>query len=136
MNNKSLTPRQAPPPLPQPAQPGHSVTQHPRQFHFQALPAPAYNPQWTVPQPYWRPPSEQSAFTTNYDDGSQWHGQQHQYQQHQYHAPPPVAQSLPQLVAQPDYDSYQPTAGYPWQYIPQPVASPQPYYPHPQPQQQ
>ncbi|KAM6499298.1 hypothetical protein JOM56_004806 [Amanita muscaria] len=130
------TPRQtSPPPGQPPAQPGHSVTQHPQQSHFQALPAPAYNPQWTHPQPSWPPPSEQGTFNTNY---SQWHGQQQQYQQyqqHQYHVPPPEAQSLPQLLAQPNYNPYQPTAGYHRHYVPQPVAS-LAYYLHPQQQQQ
>ncbi|KIL61759.1 hypothetical protein M378DRAFT_820846 [Amanita muscaria Koide BX008] len=104
---------------PQPAQP--DVAQHPQQSHFQALPPPA-TPQWMLPQSLLPPPPEQSAFYTNYDYGSQWHGQQHLYQQPQPHVPLPVPQPPPQPVAQLDYNSHQHTAGYPAQ----PAAFPQP----------
>ncbi|KAM6499339.1 hypothetical protein JOM56_004847 [Amanita muscaria] len=130
-NQTTRTPRTLPLPpgqrQPQPAQP--DVAQHPQQSHFQVPPVPAYNSQWTVSRPS-RPPLALDP-DTNHDYSPQ--------QQHQYYVPPPVAQPLPQLVAQPNYNSYQPTAGYPRHYVPQPVASPHPqlaYYPHPQPRQQ
>ncbi|KAF8639978.1 hypothetical protein AX17_001224 [Amanita inopinata Kibby_2008] len=141
------------PPPPQPAQPDYSAywaaaaaAQH-QQSHVQAPPVPAYNPQWTAPQPPRPPPPEQSALYANYGYGTQGSHWQRQQQQQQYHAPPPVTQPPPQ-PAQPGYNPYQPTAGYPQQYVPQAVAPPQPmaypaqpqqpYFPHlqPQPQQQ
>ncbi|KIL56543.1 hypothetical protein M378DRAFT_466342 [Amanita muscaria Koide BX008] len=114
-----------------------AAPQHPQWSHFQAPPSLEleYNP-WMVPLAGdgSSRDCEQSAFDTNYDYGSQWLGQQHQFQQPQYHLPPPVAQPFSQPV-EPNYDPYQPTAGYAWQ---QPVASPQPplYHPRPQPQYQ
>ncbi|KAM6499313.1 hypothetical protein JOM56_004821 [Amanita muscaria] len=134
MNKSQTTRNPRPLPLPpgqrqpQPAPP--HVAQHPQQSYFQVPPVPAHNSQWTV-SPLSRPLLEQSAVDTNHDYGSQRHGQQQLYP-----VPPPVARPLP---AQPNYNSYQPTAGYPRYYVPQPVASPQPqlaYYPHSQPLQQ
>ncbi|KIL56541.1 hypothetical protein M378DRAFT_466293 [Amanita muscaria Koide BX008] len=113
-----------------------AAPQHPQWSHFQVPPSLGYNPQQMIPHSLLRAPaSEQSAFDTNYDYGSQWLGQQHQFQQPQYHLPPPVAQPSSQPVEQ-NYGPYQPTAGYyAWQ---QPMASPQPPldYLRPQPQHQ
>ncbi|KIL61757.1 hypothetical protein M378DRAFT_1057222, partial [Amanita muscaria Koide BX008] len=130
-----LNPQQTPTPLgqppPQPAQPGHSAfcaaAQHSQQSHFQAPTPPAHNPHRILPQSLPPPPSEQSAIYANYSQGLG-------HQQRQYDVPPPVAQPSPQPV-EPNYNSYQPTAGYALQ---QPVASPQPplYYICPQPQRQ
>ncbi|KAM6489893.1 hypothetical protein JOM56_014705 [Amanita muscaria] len=117
------TARETPAPLgqppPQPAQPGYStlldVAQHLQQSDFQA----PYNLQWMVSQPPLPPLPEQSAFNTNYDYGSQWHGQQQQYQQyqqHQYHALPSIAQYPYQPQATADHTQH---------YFPHPVASPQ-----------
>ncbi|KAF8631219.1 hypothetical protein AX15_002550 [Amanita polypyramis BW_CC] len=141
----SYTPQQPPlppgPPPPQPSQPDYSAywaaaaaQQHQQQSHVQAPPVPAYNPQWATPQPPRPPPPEQSALYANYGYGSQWQRQQQQ-QQHQYHPPPPVAQAPLQPSAQPGYNPYQPTAGYPQQYVPQTVAPPQPMTYPAQPQQ-
>ncbi|KIL56378.1 hypothetical protein M378DRAFT_523691 [Amanita muscaria Koide BX008] len=119
INTARRSARETPAPLgqppSQPAQPGHStlldVAQHLQQSDFQVPPAPAYNPQSVVP-----PPPEQSAFNTNYDYDSQWHGQQHQY---------PVLPSMAQQsVAQYPYQP-QATAGHTQHYSPQPVTSPQ-----------
>ncbi|KAF8076080.1 hypothetical protein FPV67DRAFT_1776672 [Lyophyllum atratum] len=146
------------PPPPQPTQPDYSAywaaaaAAHHQQPHAQPPAVAQYNPQWTAPQPQPqaqppRPPAEQSALYANYGYGSQWQRQQQQQQlqqlqAQQYHhpPPPPVAQPPPQPPAQPGYNPYQPTAGYPQQYVPQTIAPPpqpmaQAPYPHPQAQQ-
>ncbi|KAF5388316.1 hypothetical protein D9615_000118 [Tricholomella constricta] len=154
----SYTPQQPPlppgPPPPQPAQPDYSAywaaaaaAQH-QQPHAQPPAVPQYNPQWAAPQAQPqppRPPPEQSALYANYGYGTQWQRQQQQQQlqqlqAQQYHHPPPVAQPPPQPPAQPGYNPYQPTAGYPQQYVPQTIAAPpqpmaQAPYAHPQAQQ-
>ncbi|KAG5651708.1 hypothetical protein H0H81_007713 [Sphagnurus paluster] len=149
----SYTPQQPPlppgPPPPQPAQPDYSAYWAAAAAQHQQPPAlQQYTPQWTPPQPPPqppRPPPEQSALYANYGYGSQWQRQQQQQQlqqlqaQQYHHPPPPIAQPPPQPPTQPGYNPYQPAAGYPQQYVPQPlVAPPQPMtqaYPHPQPQQ-
>ncbi|KAF8803789.1 hypothetical protein BYT27DRAFT_7340602 [Phlegmacium glaucopus] len=146
----SFTPQQPPlppgPPPPQPSQPDYSAwwanaaAAHP---HVQPPTVGPYNTQWTPPQPP-RPPAEQSALYANYGYGSQnnhWQRQQQQQQQQQYHPPPPVIQQPPQPPTQPAYNPYQPSAGYPQQYVPQPGPPPQqsmahPPYPHPPAQPQ
>ncbi|KAJ7283497.1 hypothetical protein C8J57DRAFT_1432583 [Mycena rebaudengoi] len=137
------------PPPAQAAQPDYSAywaaaaqqQQQQQQPHPQAPPSVGtYNQQWTAPQPP-RPPAEQSALYANYGYGTQnnhWRQQQQQQQQQQpqqYHPPPPVAQPPPPPPpAQPGYNPYQPTAGYPQPYVPQaqPMAQP---FPHQQPSQ-
>ncbi|GLB33500.1 hypothetical protein LshimejAT787_0103840 [Lyophyllum shimeji] len=157
----SYTPQQPPlppgPPPPQPAQPDYSAYwAAAAAAHHQPPHTQQYNPQWSAPQPQPqapppRPPPEQSALYANYGYGAQWQRQQQQQQlqqlqAQQYHhpPPPPVSQPPPQPPAQPGYNPYQPTAGYPQQYVPQAIAAPpqpmaQAPYPHPQaqpPQQQ
>ncbi|KAF9008784.1 hypothetical protein BDQ17DRAFT_1421985 [Cyathus striatus] len=149
----SFTPQQPPlppgPPPPQPTQPDYSAywaaaAAAGQQPHVQQPPVPGYNPQWSAPQPP-RPPPEQSALYANYGYGHQqnhWQRQQQQQQQsqqqQQFHPPPQVVQPpTGPAAAQPGYNPYQPTAGYPHQYVPQTIAPPQPIaqpaYPHPHP---
>ncbi|RDB23253.1 hypothetical protein Hypma_009662 [Hypsizygus marmoreus] len=152
----SYTPQQPPlppgPPPPQPTQPDYSAYWAAAAAAHAPPPAVGqYNPQWIAPPaPPQRPPAEQSALYANYGYGTQhthWQRQQQQQQlqqlqAQQYHhpPPPPVAQPPPQPPAQPGYNPYQPTAGYPTQYVPQaipaaPQQMPQGAYPHPQAQQ-
>ncbi|KAF8665678.1 hypothetical protein AX16_000131 [Volvariella volvacea WC 439] len=143
----SYTPQQPPlPPGPPPPQPQPDYSAYwaaaAQQQPAAHLPSPAvgtYNTQWTPPQPP-RPPPEQSALYANYGYGTQqnhWQRQQQQQPPQPYHPAPPVVQPPP---AQPGYNPYQPTAGYPQQYMPQAIPAPQPIvqppYGQPQPPQQ
>ncbi|KAJ7499223.1 hypothetical protein FB451DRAFT_1428472 [Mycena latifolia] len=129
------------PPPPQPNQPDYSAywaaAAQQQQPHPQQPPTVGtFNQQWTPPQPP-RPPAEQSALYANYGYGTQnnhWRQQQQQQQPQHYH-PPPHAQPPPPPPSQPGYNPYQPTAGYPQPYVPQPVQPMAPPYPHQQPPQ-
>ncbi|KAJ7688433.1 hypothetical protein B0H17DRAFT_1202981 [Mycena rosella] len=133
------------PPPPQPNQPDYSAywaaaaQQQQHQPHLQQPPTVGtFNQQWTPPQPP-RPPAEQSALYANYGYGTQnnhWRQQQQQQQQQpQHYHPPPHAQAPPPPPTQPGYNPYQPTAGYPQPYVPQPPQPMAPPYPHQQAQQ-
>ncbi|KAH7931368.1 hypothetical protein BV22DRAFT_1124290 [Leucogyrophana mollusca] len=141
-----------PPGPPPAAQPDYSA-------YWAAAAAAQQQPQWNVPQQQPRPPPEQSALYANYGYGGQnlhWqqrhnHQQQQQPPQQHYQPPPPVVQPPPP-PPQPQYNPYQPSAGYQQPYVPQPppqpiipqpqfqhphpIPQPQPYYPQQQPQQQ
>ncbi|KAF8974674.1 hypothetical protein BDZ97DRAFT_1911835 [Flammula alnicola] len=143
------------PPPPQPTQADYSAwwAGAAQQPHVQPPTVGPYTPQWAAPQPP-RPPAEQSALYANYGYGTQsnhWQRQQQQQQQQQqlqqqqqqqqqYHPPPQVMQQPPPPPAQPAYNPYQPAAGYPQPYVPQPGPPPQPMvqgaYPHPPTQPQ
>ncbi|KAG2013864.1 proteasome subunit alpha type 1 [Coprinopsis cinerea AmutBmut pab1-1] len=117
------------PPPPQPAQPDYSgwwASAAAQQPHVQQPGAAQYTPQWTPPQPA-RPAHDQSALYANYGYGNQpgnWQRQQQQQYQPQQHYATPAAPQPPQ--AQPGYNPYQPTAGYPQPYVPQPAVAPPP----------
>ncbi|KAJ6599369.1 hypothetical protein DFH09DRAFT_1271908 [Mycena vulgaris] len=133
------------PPPPQPNQPDYSAywaaaaqqQQQQHQPHLQQPPTVGtFNQQWTAPQPP-RPPAEQSALYANYGYGTQnnhWRQQQQQQQQPQHYHPPPHPQAAPPPPTQPGYNPYQPTAGYPQPYVPQPAQPMAPAYSHQQPQ--